>query len=496
MGRRQLDNTRHENPKLTPALALAPILFLICLLACSVYLFGADSSYGANQIALVMATCVAALVGKRTGLSWKTAQEGIITGISVGLGPSLILLSVGMLIGTWILSGTVPAMIYFGVEVLNPAIFYAASALICAIVAISIGSSWTVAGTLGIGLMGIAGSFDLSPAITAGAIISGAYFGDKLSPMSDTTNLAAAATGVDLFDHIRHMLWTTVPSFVIALLIFALLGSGEGATPAEIKALQASLQQEFAIGSHLLLPLILMLVLVYKRFPAYPAIVVSALTGAVFALLFQPDVVAKLAGDQAELPRFMLLFKGIWIALFDGYVSNSGNEFLDALLSKGGMSSMLNTVWLIICALGFGGVLERTGILNYLLTQAMRGVSSTGSLITTTVATCISTNILAADQFIAVALPGRMFKDEYQRRGLSPLNLSRTLEDSATLTSALIPWNTCGAYMSATLGVATFSYAPYAFFNLLCPIIAIAYAFLTIAIKPADNAQPLPTVSN
>ena len=491
-----MDNKQYENPRLTLALALTPILFLIGLLACSVYLFGADSSYGANQIALVMATCVAALVGQRTGLSWKIAQEGIITGISVGLGPSLILLSVGMLIGTWILSGTVPAMIYFGVEVLNPGIFYAASALICAIVAISIGSSWTVAGTLGIGLMGIAGSFELSPAITAGAIISGAYFGDKLSPMSDTTNLASAAAGVDLFDHIRHMLWTTVPSFIIALVIFSLLGSGEGATPQEIKTLQASLQEEFAIGSHLLLPLLLMLVLVYKRFPAYPAIVVSALTGALFALIFQPDVVAGLAGDDSGLPRALLLLKGIWIALFDGYVSNSGNAFLDALLSKGGMSSMLNTVWLIICALGFGGVLERTGILDYLLTQAMRGVKSTGSLITTTVLTCIGTNILAADQFIAVALPGRMFKDEYQRRGLSPLNLSRTLEDSATLTSALIPWNTCGAYMSATLGVATFSYAPYAFFNLLCPLIAIAYGFLRIAIKPADPEEPLPAGSN
>lgn len=467
-------------------LALAPIVFLIALLACSVYLFGADSSYGANQIALVMASCVAAVVGQRTGLSWRAAQDGIINGITVGLGPSLILLAVGMLIGTWILSGTVPAMIYYGVEVLNPGIFYAASALICAIVAISIGSSWTVAGTLGIGLMGIAGSFELSPAITAGAIISGAYFGDKLSPMSDTTNLASAATGVDLFDHIRHMLWTTLPSFIIALTLFALLGSGKGATPEEIAELQDSLQTEFEIGIHLLLPLLLMLGLVYKKFPAYPAIVVSALTGALFALIFQPDAVTELAGDNGGIPRALLLLKGIWIALFDGYASNSGNEFLDALLSKGGMSSMLNTVWLIICALGFGGVLERTGILNYLLTQALRSVRSTGSLIATTVVTCISTNVLAADQFIAVALPGRMYKEEYERRGLSALNLSRTLEDSATLTSALIPWNTCGAYMAATLGVATVSYAPFAFFNLFCPLIAIAYGFLNIALKPAQ----------
>ena len=482
-----MSSTQHQNPKLTLGLALTPIIFLISLLACSVYLFGADSSYGANQIALVLATCVAALVGRRVGIPWLTAQEGIIDGIRVGLGPTLILLAVGMLIGTWILCGTVPAMIYYGVQVLNPGIFYAASAAICAIVAISIGSSWTVAGTLGIGLMGIAGSFELSPSITAGAIISGAYFGDKLSPMSDTTNLAAAATGVDLFDHIRHMLWTTIPSFAIALFIFALIGSSDGSTPQEIEALKQSLTSEFNIGLHLLLPLGLMLVLVYKRFPAYPSIVISALTGAVFALLFQPDSVIKLAGGGEGLNSFFALFKGIWIALFDGYSSDSGNDFLDALLSKGGMSSMLNTVWLIICALGLGGVLERTGILNYLLQLALKGVKSTGSLITTTVLTCIGTNILAADQFIAVALPGRMYKGEFERRGLSRLNLSRTLEDSATLTSALIPWNTCGAYMSATLGVATISYAPFAFFNIFCPIIAIIYGFANVALKPAET---------
>jgi NhaC family Na+:H+ antiporter len=231
-----------------------------------------------------------------------------------------------------------------------------------------------------------------------------------------------------------------------------------------------------------------MLFLVYKRFPAYPSIVISALTGAVFALLFQPESVIKLGGGGEELNSFFALFKGIWVSLFDGYTSDSGNKFLDALLSKGGMSSMLNTVWLIICALGLGGVLERTGILSYMLRLALKRVKSTGSLITTTVLTCIGTNILAADQFIAVALPGRMYADEYERHGLDRLNLSRTLEDSATLTSALIPWNTCGAYMSATLGVATISYAPFAFFNLLCPLIAIIYGFANVALKPAEVA--------
>lgn len=480
-----MSKTRHLNERLTPALAAAPILFLIALLATSVYLFGSDASYGANQIALVLATAVTALVGWRTGINWRKCQEGIIDGIGVGLGPTLILLSVGMLIGTWILSGTVPTMIYYGVQILNPQVFYAASALICAIVAISVGSSWTVAGTLGIGLMGIAGSFDLSPAIAAGAIVSGAYFGDKLSPMSDTTNLAAASTGVDLFEHIRHMLWTTIPSFLIALLVFSLLGGGDATTPAEIEALQSSLQQEFNIGVHLLGPLVIMLFLVYKRFPAYPAIIVSALLGALFALVFQPEAVQRLAGDAPLAPAAALV-KGIWVALFAGYQANSGNEFLDALLSKGGMSSMLNTVWLIICALGFGGILERTGILEYWLRVALRMVRGTGSLIATTVSTCIATNILAADQFMAVALPGRMFRDAYEEYGLSRLNLSRTLEDSATLTSALIPWNTCGAYMSATLGIATLSYAPFAVFNIACPLIAIIYGFTGIAQKPLE----------
>jgi NhaC family Na+:H+ antiporter len=472
-----------QSPNLSTILALSPILFLVALLGCSVYLFGADSSYGANQIALVLASGAAALVGLRIGLSWAQVQAGIIEGISVALGPILILLAVGMLIGTWILCGTVPAMIYYGVEILNPGIFYAASTAICAIVAISIGSSWTVAGTLGVGLMGIAASFNLSPAITAGAIVSGAYFGDKLSPMSDTTNLAAAVTGVDLFEHIRHMLWTTLPGFIIALIAFAAIGNADAATPGEISALQQSLAAEFNMGPHLLLPLALMLGLVYWRMPAYPAIVTSALAGAVFALLFQGEAVSRLAGESPG--PLLAQVKGVWISLFSGYSSHSGNDFLDALLSKGGMGSMLNTVWLIICALGFGGALERTGILDYLLKLALRRVHGTGSLITTTVFTCLGTNALAADQFIAVALPGRMFRDAYEQRGLSRLNLSRTLEDSATLTSALIPWNTCGAYMSATLGVATLHYAPFAFFNLLCPVIAVIYGFAGIGLKPA-----------
>lgn len=279
---------------------LLPILLLMGMLAAAVQLFGADASYGPNQIALVIATAVAGLVGLRRGLSWTDIQEGMNAGIKVGLGPVLILLAVGALIGSWILAGTVPAMIYHGVALLNPSVFYAASAVICALASVSIGSSWTVAGTLGIGLMGIAQSFNLSPAMTAGAIISGAYFGDKLSPLSDTTNLAAACAGVDLFDHIRHMLWTTVPAFCIAL-VFFLLNSQEAAqSPEDIERLRSALSSQFDVGMYALLPLVFMLVFVALRIPAYPAILLSTLIGCLGAVTFQGDAVRAFADPASH----------------------------------------------------------------------------------------------------------------------------------------------------------------------------------------------------
>ena len=471
---------------LTPGLALAPVLLLIALLALSVYLFGADSSYGANQIALLLSAGAVGLVGLRLGLRWRDVEEGLVDGIAMCLVPMLILMSVGMLIGAFILCGTIPTLVYYGVQVLSPDIFYAACAVICALVAVSIGSSWTVAGTMGIGLMAIAMSFGLSPAITAGAIVSGAYFGDKLSPLSDTTNLAAATTGVDLFDHIRHMLWTTVPSFLLALVVFAMLSGGDAAAPEQIAQLRASIRDQFAIGLHLFLPLLLMLFLVWRRTPALPAILASSVAGVVFALLFQPDAVLRLAGAADGRPEAFQMARGVWTSLFAGFSSESGNPFMDDLLSKGGMISMLNTVSLIISAMAFGGAMQKVGILQFLVDAALKRVRTNGGLVATTVVTCSATNVVAADQFIAITLPGGMYRDEFERRGLSRLNLSRTLEDSATLTSALIPWNTCGAYMAATLGVATISYAPFAIFNLACPVIAIVYGYWNVAQKPLE----------
>ena len=465
-------------------LSFAPIALLVFLLFSAVQLFGADASYGPNQVALLIASAAAGLVGMYRGLTWAEVQESMVAGIKVGLGPILILLAVGGLIGSWMIAGTVPAMIYYGVSILNPSIFFAAAAIICALASISIGSSWTVAGTLGIGLIGIADSYGLSPAVAAGAIISGAYFGDKLSPLSDTTNLAAACTSVDLFAHIRHMLWTTVPAFCVALLFFSLIPSGAATAPEQIAELKAAISQEFNVGVGVLIPLAVMIGLIWKRVPAYPAIMLATLTGILTALTLQADVVRKfafMANPEATMP----VVEGLWRTLFAGFEGTTTNEELNRLISKGGIASMLNTVWLIVSALAFGGVLERTGILKQILDSVLTLVKSTGDLVAATVTGGFITNILAADQFLAIALPGRLFSSTYDDRGLSRENLSRTLEDSATMTSALIPWNTCGAYMAATLGVATFDYAPYAIFNLACPLIAIGFGYLAVKQKPA-----------
>ncbi|WP_051083880.1 Na+/H+ antiporter NhaC [Dasania marina] len=470
--------------------ALIPTFVLIILLACSVFLFGDSSSSGANQIALLLASAVAIIVGIKNGLSWEFIEQGIIDGVSVSLRAIMILFAVGTLIGSWILSGTVPTMIYYGLRLLDPSIFYAACCVISAFVALSIGSSWTVAGTIGIGLIGTAAALGLPLDITAGAIISGAYFGDKMSPLSDTTNLAPAVAGTDLFTHIKHMAWTTGPSIIISLIIFTILGlfytpTGSANTMAETLAL---LEQQFYIHFILLLPLLLVLVLAMKQFPALPTILGGTLIGCVFALVFQADVIYQLAGNT-DIPLALALFKGVWMVLFDGFVSNTGNASIDDLLTRGGMSSMLNTVWLVLMAMIFGAVLDKVGLLARLVQGVLTSVKSTGSLIAVTIASCIGANIITADQYIAIVLPGRMYRLEFERRGLAPENLSRVLEDSATITSPLIPWNTCGAFMASTLGVATFAYLPYCFFNIINPIISLIYGFTGFKLTPLkENA--------
>ena len=462
--------------------ALIPIIILVFLLGSSVYLFKDNSSYGPNQIALLLAMGVAAIIGIKNGYQWEDIEKGIVKGISRSLGAILILFAVGSLIGTWMLSGTVPTLIYYGLDLLNPSMFYAASCLICGIVALSIGSSWTTAATVGVALMGVSIGMDMSAPITAGAIISGAYFGDKISPLSETTNLAPAIAGTNLFEHIQYMLWTTIPSFVIALILFTVIGYGAEVqeSASRIEEMQSLLAQEFNLGFHMLIPLFLLLAMAIRKIPAFPAVSIGALLGGVWAVAFQPEVISSLA--EQGMPTIKANVVVVWTALFDGVKFNTSSDTLNDLLSRGGMSSMLNTIWLIMCAMTFGAVLERVGLLKRAVSAFLKGATSAGSMVTRTILTCIGTNILTADQYMAIVMPGRMYKEEFEKRGLNQLNLSRSLEDGGTLTSPLIPWNTCGVYMHGVLGVSPLDYVFYAFFNLINPVLGIIYAYLGIKI--------------
>lgn len=477
--------TEPRSPSLLDA--LIPVASLIVMLATSVYLFGDGSSQGPNQIVLIMGAAIATLVAVKNGFRWAGILHAIIAGISTAMGAILILLAVGALIGTWLLSGTVPSLIYYGLEIMNPNWFYVAACVICSIASLAIGSSWTVAGTLGVALIGIAAGLGLSPEIAAGAIISGAYFGDKMSPLSDTTNLAPAVVGSDLFTHIRHMAWTTGPSFTIALILYTVigLGGGDGANLSALDELRNALSDNFNIGPITLLPLAVVFFLAYKKSPPLPTILFGALLGGVLAAFLQPQVVVAFA-DSPDLAPWVAMIKGVWIAFADGYSASTGVADVDNLLSRGGMSNMLNTIWLILCALSFGAVLEHVGILKRLVESALTAAKSTGALVTTVVLSCIGINIIAADQYIAIVLPGKMYKAEFERRGLDARNLSRAIEDAGTLTSPLVPWNTCGAYMAATLGVATLSYLPFAFLNLINPVISIIYGFTGFTIKKIE----------
>lgn len=477
--------------------AITPVIVLILLLSFSVYLFGDDSSYGANQVALIIASVVASFIAVKNGHRWQDLHSAISSGISVAIGAMLILLSVGALIGSWMLAGTVPAMVYYGLEVMHPSIFYAATCLICALVAVSVGSSWTVAGTIGIGLMGVGIGLGLRPEIAAGAIISGSYFGDKMSPLSDTTNLAPAVAGAELFTHIRHMAWTTGPSFLIALFLFITIGifaSPQG-DDMQLGGLSEVLQREFRLGAINLLPVALIVWMAIKRIHALPTILAGAAAGAVLAAFLQPEQAVTLASSP-DLPHWLAVIKGVWISLFDGYASNTGDATIDDLLTRGGMISFLNTIFLILTALSFGAVMEHTGLLERMISGLVRAARGTGSLISAVVGTTILSNIVTADQYMSIVVPGRMFREEFRRRRLKARNLSRTIEDAGTLTSPLIPWNTCGAYMAATLGVATVAYLPFCFLNLVNPLVAILYGVRDIKIERYGDKEPIPAIDH
>ncbi len=462
--------------------ALIPVFALIGMLAYNVYVYGDNALGGSNQFILMLGGVVAAIIGFRNNISYDAMVEEIAENIKSTAGAILILLMVGALAGTWLISGIIPSMIYYGLKILNPTIFLLATLIICAVVSIATGSSWTTSATIGIALIGIGEALGIPSGMTAGAVLSGAYFGDKMSPMSDTTNLAPTMAGTDLFTHIRYMLHTTVPTFIITILVFVVLGflqNTEGTT--NTTKMLADIDSAFNISPILFIVPLLVIVLIIKKAPPLMALLSGTILGGVFALIYQPHIVAQVAGVK-ELD-FNSAYVGIMNAITTKVSVNTENEILQSLFTSGGMEKMLGTIWLIISAMVFGGTMDAIGALAKISDFLLNLFNSIFGLFASTVATCIGLNVTSSDQYLSLVIPGKMYAKAYEDKGLAPENLSRTLEDSGTVTSVLVPWNTCGAYHSGILGVATGEYIYFAVFNWLSPIMTLIFAGFNIKIK-------------
>lgn len=463
--------------------ALVPIIFLVILLSINVSIFGDDSLSGSIQIVLILSSAVASIIAFNLGFSWLDIQNGIIKSINSSLPSILILFLVGSLAGSWLLSGVVPAFIYYGIQILNAKIFLFAACVICIVVSMATGSSWTTSATIGIALIGIGRALDISDGLVAGAILSGAYFGDKMSPLSDTTNLAPAMAGSDLISHIKYLSLTTVPSIIISLVIFIVLGfnisDSIGLNNAEI--ISSAIKEKFYISPVLFIVPLTVIILIYNKIKAVPALFVGVILGSVFALIFQSGLVVDVSNSETLSSK--ALFSGTMISLYGSISINTSNPLVTDLLSSSGMFGMLDTIWLVICAMIFGGVMEKAGFLKQITSIILNKIKSSGSLISSTAGTCIFFNLTASDQYLSIVVPGKMYSSIYKEKGLAPENLSRTLEDGGTVTSVLVPWNTCGAYHASVLNVATLTYLPFCFFNLISPIMTILFAYLKIKIK-------------
>ncbi len=465
-------------------LALVPLAVLFVLLGYNVAVYGDDSLSGANQTALILAAAVAAAISLRLGTRWEVIQETILENIRAATPAILILLMVGALVGTWLIGGIVPTMIYYGLQIFHPAIFIFSCCLLTGIASVVIGSSWSTSATLGVALISIGYTLGFNPGLVAGAIISGAYFGDKLSPLSDTTNLASGVTGVDLFTHIRYLTLTTVPSILITLVFYLIVGFVLGTPDAQESTTaqtQALLAENFALSPFLLIVPAVVIYLIVKRVAALPALFVGVLLGIAAALLLQYPLLLELTASYGNL------YQVIMQAIYGEIAVASGDAVLDELLTSGGMAGMLDTIWLIITAMAFGGVMEASGFLQKITHTLISRVRGTGGLVTATAGTCLLTNVSASDQYLAIVVPGRMFTRAYKERGLAPQNLSRTLEDCGTVTSVLVPWNTCGAFHAGVLGVSTLAYAPWALFCLISPLMTLLFAWANIRIARAGS---------
>ncbi len=462
-----------EKKQPTILMALVPIAFLVVNLV-----FVLRTGLEEAHIPLFMSAIFAALFGMFVlGFTWAELEEGIVDVIKMSMGAVIILMIIGMVVGTWVASGVVPTMIYYGLKILSPKIFLVATLLICSIVSLATGSSWTTAATVGIALMGVGQGLGFAPPVIAGAVISGSYFGDKMSPLSDTTNLAPAVSGATLFGHIKHMVFTVTPSYIIALIVFGVLSmQAQGAVDtAAVDEFLAVLDQTFAISPLLLLIPIITITAVIMKVPAIPGLFGGALLGGVGMFMQK----------SAEGASYALA--DVYNVMQNGIAYETSSTFVNDLLSRGGMQSMMWTISLILCALTFGGVMEKTGLLKALATGILKVFKGRGGLVLSTVLTAIVMNIIAGDQYLAIVIPGRMYKQTYDEMGLHPKNLSRALEDSATLTSPLVPWNTCGAYMMGALGVEPWTYVPYCVLNICNPIISVIYGYTGFSMKSIDE---------
>lgn len=484
----------HKGEKRPPSLAdaIIPLVAMVVLIAASLLIFGLDALDGPIQVALVAACLVAAVIALKNGYQWSDVQAAGQSAMGSITSAVFILLSVGALIGTWNLSGTIPTLVSYGLAVLSPTWFYAATAIICGIVALSIGSSWTTAGTIGVGLVGIGTLLGVSPAITAGAVISGAYLGDKLSPLSETTVLSAQLVKVDLMRHIKSQAWTSLPAFGIAVAIFLILGFTSGAdvqppAPADVEL--AKLDQVFNITPWNLLPLGLLIFLSVRKVPASMALFLSAIFAGVTGAILQPKVFAEFVGEASM--SFIGAVEATWRAMANGFHTETGLEAIDSLLSRGGMDSMLLTLWLIIGAVTFGAIVDELGLISRLTEPLIARARSRGMLFLTVFASAFGLNIVAGDQYIALVLPARTYRAEFAKRGLAPTNLSRLCADSGTVTSPLVPWNSCGAFMGSTLGVGTLLYLPFAFFNIFSPLLSLVYGFTGFKVLKATEEDQL-----
>ncbi len=470
--------------------ALIPVFALIGMLAYNVLFAynGPDDNAlgGSNQFILLLGGAVAATMGYFTKVPFHKMLDEVTNNIKSTAGAILILLMVGALAGTWMVSGIIPSMIYYGLQILSPAVFLPATLIICSVISIATGSSWTTSATVGIALIGIGGALGFDLGMVAGAVISGAYFGDKLSPMSDTTNLAPAMAGTDLFTHIKYMTFTTIPTYVITLLLFIILGlSVEVTGDANTDDLLNSITTSFNVTPWLFLVPVIVIGLIVKKTEPLVALLVGTLLAGIFAILFQPEIVTQIT--KADSLTFKSAYKGVMQAITTEVIVPTENKTLADLFTSGGMAKMLPTIWLILCAMVFGGIMDAIGALSKISESLLKLAHTTFGLFASTVGSCLALNITASDQYLAIVVPGKMFAQAYRDKGLAPENLSRTLEDSGTVTSVLIPWNTCGAYQAGTLGVSTFDYLPYAFFNILSPIMTLIFAAFNIKIRQLIN---------